>query len=570
MGGEGDAATAVRWRSAYAPGVPYEVEIPEKPLSALLDAAAAGFANNPAIEFLGRTYSYAELARLVDRAASGFQALGVGPGVKVGLFLPNTPYYVICFYGVLKAGGTVVNYNPLYVVRELVHQIEDSETDIMVSLDLAAFYNKVAAALGQSRLKRIVACRMAGILPFPKNVLFSIFHRAELARIPPSDHHVAFDALVANEGRVREVTIEPRRAIAVLQYTGGTTGVAKGASLTHYNLWANVIQNEVWFPEGERGRERTLGVLPLFHVFAMTAVMNCALHFGGLLILLPRFELVQVLETIHRKRPTLFPGVPTMYTAINGYPGLAKYDLSSLKLCLSGGAPLPLEVKRNFEKLTGCTLVEGYGLSEASPVVCVNPVSGRHKPGSIGVPLPDTEVRIVSIDEPRRPLAPGERGELWARGPQVMAGYWHQPEETAEAMTDGWLHTGDVGYMDEDGYFYIVDRLKEVVIAGGFKIYPRNVEEALYLHPAVAEAAVVGVPDSYRGQTVKAFVVRHKGAQLDEAGLVAFLKDKLSPIEMPKIIEFRDQLPKSAVGKILKKDLLDEHLKREKGAEHHP
>ena len=568
MGGESEAATALRWRRAYAPGVPHEVEIPEEPLGALLDGAAAEFADHLAIDFLDRTYSYAKLGRLVNQAACGFQALGVGPGVKVGLFLPNCPYYIICFYGVLKAGGTVVNYNPLYVVRELVHQIEDSETDIMVSLDLAALYGKVAAALGQSRLKRIVVCRMAGILPFPKNLLFSIFHRAELARVPRDERHVPFDALVANEGRVREVTIDPRQAIAVLQYTGGTTGVPKGAALTHYNLWANVIQNEVWFPESERGRERTLAVLPLFHVFAMTAAMNCPLHDGGLVILLPRFELAQVLETIDRKRPTLFPGVPTMYTAINGHPNLAKYDLSSLKLCVSGGASLPLEVKRNFEKLTGCTVIEGYGLSETSPVVCANPVSGRHKPGSIGVPLPGTEVRIVSIDEPRRTLPPGERGELWVRGPQVMAGYWHKPAETAETITDGWLHTGDVGYMDEDGYCYIVDRLKEVVIAGGFKVYPRNVEEVLYLHPAVAEAAVVGVPDPYRGQTVKAYVVLHKGADLDEAGLVAFLKDKLSPIEMPKIIEFRDQLPKSAIGKILKKDLVDEHVRREIGAQH--
>jgi len=546
------------WEKSYPPGVATQFEIPEKPLPALIKEAAARFPDRPAIDFLGRVYSYRELDRLVDRAAAGFQALGVGPGVKVGLFLPNSPYYVICHYAVLAAGGTIVNYNPLYMPREIVHQIDDSETAIMVTLDLKALYDKVALAMSQSNLRRIVICSLADALPFPKNLLFPIVKRKEIAHPPKDERNIPFARLIANEGKPKPVAIDPARDIAVLQYTGGTTGTPKGAELTHRNLWANVIQNELWFPHVEYGQERVLGILPFFHVFAMTAVMNGSLRYGALMILLPRFDLVQLLETIHKKRPTLFPGVPTLYTAINNYPQLAKYDLSSIKFCVSGGASLPLEVKRQFETLTGCTLIEGYGLSETAPVLCCNPTQGQTKAGSIGLPVPGTEVAIASLDEPRRFLPPGERGELWARGPQVMSGYWRKPEETALCMTDGWFHTGDVGTMDEDGYFFIVDRLKEVVIAGGYKIYPRNVEEAIYLNPAVAECAVVGVPDPYRGQTVKAYVVVNPNAQLDAAGLTEFLSTRLSSIEMPKIIEFRSALPKSAIGKILKRELLDE------------
>lgn len=553
-----DQAVDTRWLNEYPAGVPTSLDVPVRPFSTLLDDAVATYGDRPALDFLGKTYSYRALGQLVDRAAAGFQAIGVGPGVKVGLFLPNCPYFVICYYAVLKAGGTIVNFNPLYAPREVVAQIDDSQTEIMVTLDLKVLYDKIALALQQSDLKRVVVGRMAGILPFPKNLFFPIVKRAEIARIPYDDRHVSFDSLVSNEGRPKPAAIEPRTAIAVLQYTGGTTGTPKGASLTHYNLWANVVQNTVWFPEAERGKERALCVLPLFHVFAMTTVMNVPLHLGAFIILLPRFDLVQVLETIDKKRPTLFHGVPTIYTAINNYPDLKRYDLSSLKVCISGGATLPLEIKRQFETVTGCTLVEGYGLSETSPTLCCNRLDGKSKPGSIGLPLPGTEVRIVSIDDAHRTLPPGERGELWAKGPQVMAGYWRRKEESEHALTDGWFHTGDVGYMDEEGYFFIVDRLKEVIVAGGYKIYPRTVEEAIYLNPAVAEAAVVGVPDPYRGQTVKAFVVLQKGAALDETGLRDFLKDKISPIEMPKLIEFRDALPKSAVGKILKKSLVEQ------------
>jgi long-chain acyl-CoA synthetase len=399
---------------------------------------------------------------------------------------------------------------------------------------------------------------MATQLPLVKRLLFPWVKRAEIARYPADDRHVTFGRLTANAGQPAETPCDPVNDVAILQYTGGTTGVPKGAMLTHRNVVVNAQQCLRWFPPARLGHERVLAVLPFFHVFALTVAETLAILGGFEIILLPRFEMVQVLDAIHRKRPSMFPGVPTIYTAINNYKDIAKYDLSSVKYCLSGGAPLPVEVKANFEALTGCVLCEGYGLSETSPVVCGNPLSGINKAGSIGLPLPNTIIEIMSLDDPTKPVPPGERGEVVVRGPQVMKGYWRQPEETARVLRDGALRTGDVGYIDEDGYVFLVDRIKDLIIAGGYNVYPRNVEEGLYGHPEVAECIVIGIPDPYRGQTVKAFVVRRAGSTLTEAGLRAFLKDRLSPIEMPKQIEFRDSLPKTQVGKLSKKALQDE------------
>jgi long-chain acyl-CoA synthetase len=389
--------------------------------------------------------------------------------------------------------------------------------------------------------------------------------RRDIAAVPSDEAHVNFASLIANDGAYVPADIKPAEDIAVLQYTGGTTGVPKGAMLTHANLIANVTQSRMVFPGAEVGHERMLGVLPFFHVFAMTAVMNFAILLGGRIIMLPRFDLGQVVKTIDKKRPTLFPAVPTIYTAINHYKSLGDYDLHSIKYCISGGAPLPVEVKRDFERLTGCVVVEGYGLSETSPVTHCNPVEGENKTGSIGLPVPGTYVEIVSLEDHTTTLPQGERGEVCIRGPQVMKGYWRQPEETAEAMEatpDGWrLHTGDVGYLDEDGYTFIVDRIKDMIAAGGFKVYPRTVEEAIYLHPAVEECVVAGVPDAYRGQTVKAWIRLRAGKSLTVEALKAFLKDKLSPIEMPKLIEFRDSLPKTPIGKLSRKLMLEEDSK---------
>ncbi|MBK3734384.1 AMP-binding protein [Azospirillum brasilense] len=565
----GDAARKLpdqSWTLGYPPDVDWNAPIPVKPLTALLEDAAARFAERPFLDFMGKRSTYAEVARMVDRAARGFQAIGVGKGVRVGLFLPNTPYYVICYFAILKAGGTVVNFNPLYAERELHHQITDSGVELMVTLDLKVLYGKMARMLAESGLKRLVICPMADILPFPKNWLFPIVKRAELARIPADDRHLSFRRLVANDGAPKPVAIDPAEDVAVLQYTGGTTGVPKGAMLTHANLYANTEQCSLWFVGARQGEERMLGVLPFFHVFAMTVVMNFSIRIGAEIVMLPRFELDQVMETIHARKPTLFPAVPTIYTAINHHRHLEKYDLSSIRYCLSGGAPLPVEVKEAFERNTGCVLVEGYGLSESSPVATANPVTGLNKAGSIGLPLPGTLIEIVSLEEPRRVLPVGEKGEVCIRGPQVMKGYWNKPSETALTLVDGRLHTGDVGYMDEDGYTHIVDRIKDMILCSGFNVYPRNVEEAIYLHPAVAECVVAGLPDEYRGQTVKAYIRVDDGKALTREELIDFLKDKLSPIEMPKAVEFRGELPKTMIGKLSRKALLDEEEARRRGA----
>jgi long-chain acyl-CoA synthetase len=548
---------------SYPAHVDWATPFPEYPLDRLLDDAVLRFPERPCLDFLDRKYAFREVGNLVARAAKGLRTLGVDKGTRVGLFLPNTPYYVICYFAVLKAGGTVVNFNPLYAEQEVRHLVADSGVEIMVTLDLALLYPAVARMLGMGGLRRIVVCAMTDILPFPKNWLFHLLKRREMAPWPADAAHTPFAALIDNDGIAPPADIEPRHDIAVLQYTGGTTGTPKGAMLTHYNLVANTLQCRRWFRGTEEGGERVLAVLPFFHVFAMTSAMNFGIAAGAEIVMLPRFELGALLRTIARKRPTIFPGVPTIYTAINNSPLTPKYDLSSIKSCISGGASLPVEVKASFEKLTGCILVEGYGLSETSPVVACNPFGGANKPGSVGLPMPGTTIEIVALDErPARLLATGERGEICVRGPQVMAGYWGKPAETAQVLVDGRLHTGDVGYLDADGYLFLVDRIKDVIIASGYKIFPRNVEEAIYQHPAVAECIVIGVPDPYRGQTVKAFVVRAAGQELSEAALLAFLADKLSPMEMPKQIVFRDNLPKTAIGKLSKKDLIAEEAKR--------
>lgn len=529
-------------------------------VTAILDKAVALCPERPAMDFLGRHFSYAELGSLVARAARGFHEMGVRKGTRVGLCLPNTPYFVVCYFAVLRLGGIVVNYNPLYVERELRHQVEDSGTSIMVTLDLRQIYPKLAALLGNSCLERIVVCPMVGILSPVKAMMFSVFRRSQLAEIPKDARHMNFDKLIDNDGAVPPVEIDPARDVAVLQYTGGTTGVPKGAMLTHANLSANVEQLYRTMPEVHPGQERMLVVLPLFHVFAMTVGMNLGIAMAAELILLPRFELDQVLKCIAKKRPTLFPGVPTIYTALVGAAEHGSTDMSSIRICISGGAPLPQEVRVRFESLTGCHLVEGYGLSESSPVLTVNPFDDSAKPGSVGLPLSGTVIEVCSSLEPGKKLPPGEKGEICARGPQVMSGYWQRPGETAAALSDGLLRTGDIGYLDEDGFLYLVDRMKDVILCGGYNVYPRVIEEALYQHPAVAEAVVIAVPDSYRGQAPKAFVRLGDSQYVTTAQLKEFLAGHLSRIEMPKDIELRRELPKTMVGKLSKKELVAEEL----------
>ena len=536
--------------------------ISPRPLFTILDEAVRDYPAHGFLDFYGRIYSYAEVGKLVARAAKGLQGLGVKKGDRVGLFLPNSPYFVVMYFAALKVGAIVVNFNPLYAERELEHQINDAGVTVMVTVDVPVLCNKLEKIRAQICVKSIVVGRMAEIIPPWMGLLYPLVKARDVARVPRDDLHVFFKDLVANDGAFTPVTIDPVADVAVLQYTGGTTGTPKGAMLTHANLSANVEQCRQLFPNINYGRERMLGVLPFFHVFAMTAAMNLTIVMGGLLILLPRFDLAQVVRTIHKKRPTLFPAVPTIYTAINNFKKLKRYDLSSISYCVSGGAPLPVEVKKAFEKLTSCVLVEGYGLSESSPVATCNPIEGVQKTGSIGLPVVETFIDIVSLEDGVTLMPVGERGEVCLRGPQIMAGYWHQPEETAKVLVPSpegvRLRTGDIGTRDADGYIFIVDRIKDMIAAGGFKVYPRHVEEAIYQHEAVEECVVAGVADAYRGQTVKAFIKLRDGKSLTKDELVAFLKDKLSPIEMPKQVEFRDALPKTTIGKLSRRLLMDE------------
>ncbi len=537
--------------------IDWQTPIAATSVPAVLDETVRRFADRPALDFLGRRTSYGELGRLVDQAARGFQQLGVKKGVKVGLCLPNTPYFIICYYAVLKAGGTVVNFNPLYVEREIAHQIQDSGTTLMVTLDLRQIYPKIGAMLDSTCLEKVVICRMADILPSVQSLLFQVLKRSQLADAPSDLRHVTFAQLIGNDGQLKPVRIEAATDIAVLQYTGGTTGLPKGAVLTHANISGNTDQIGRCVPDIEGGRERMLCVLPLFHVFAMTVAMNFGIAIGAEMILLPRFDLEQVMKCIAKKRPTLFPGVPTIYTALNGAAEKGGWDLSSIRRCISGGAPLPVEVRAHFERLTGCRLVEGYGLSEASPVVTCNPFKAV-RAGSVGLPLPGTTVEIRAPHDPSQVLGPGEKGEICVRGPQVMAGYWQKPADTEQVFVDGALRTGDIGYLDADGYLFLVDRIKDVIISGGYNIYPRTIEEALYQHPAVAEAVVIAVPDQYRGQAPKAFVRLRDGQAATPEELRQFLAGYVSRIELPKAIEIRDFLPKTMVGKLSKKELIAE------------
>ena len=536
------------------------------PVPELLDASVAAHGAKPALSFLGRKWTYAEVGAAVDRVAAGLQAMGVHKGTHVGLCLPNTPYSVIFFFAVMKAGGTVVNFSPLYVERELRHQIRDSGTTIMVVPDLRLIHSRVVAVAHEAGLKSIIVCPMAGILPFPKGLLFNLFKRKEKAAYSTGDGlHVDYASLLKHADRPKPVEVDPARDLAVLQYTGGTTGVPKGAMLTHANVSANARQL-VQHAECERiGVKRVLGVLPLFHVFAMQTVMLIPICLGAEIILVPRFNLMSLLDDIEREKPTMFPGVPTIYAAINNVGDIEKRDLSSLTLSISGGAPLPLDVRTRFQELTGCPLVEGYGLSESSPVVSANPPLGLVKDGSVGTALPQTVIEIRDLADSTRLMPVGEKGEVCLRGPQVMAGYWNRPDETAAVFVDGALRTGDVGYLDEDGYLFLVDRIKDVILCGGYNVYPRMIEEALYLHPAVAEAVAIGIPDSYRGQAPKAFVTLRQGAEATPAELMEFLSAQISKIEMPRAVEIRESLPKSVVGKLSKKELVEEERQRAAG-----
>ena len=545
------------WLSKYPTAVDWHAPLNGRAIPEILSKTCQDYADRPAFDFLGKKWCWQEIGDLVNKMTKGLQDLGVSKGKKVGLFLPNSPYFLISYYAVLQAGGTVVNFNPLYAEREIQHQIEDSETDIMITTDLKLVYDKLPQMLRDTRLDQLIVCPFADVLPFPKNVLFKFIKSNDIAKLSEPSRTTLYDDLINNDGSYTSVDIDPDNDIAVLQYTGGTTGTPKAAMLTHTNVSTNVDQCIMWFHKAEFGKEKMLGVLPFFHVFAMTGVMNMAVRCAFEIIALPKFELEEALKAIDKKKPHYFPAVPAIYSAINNSPKSKKYDLTSLRYCISGGAPLPVEVKKTFESNTGCIVVEGYGLSESSPVACVNPIVEENKAGSIGMPLPGTIVKNIDPDS-NKLVENGKRGELCISGPQVMKGYWNKPEETKNTFTeDGYLRTGDIAIMDDEGYFFIVDRLKDMIITNGYNVYPRNVEEAIYLHPNVEECIVAGLPDKARGEIVKAWIKPKDGRKLTGEDLRSFLEDKISKMEIPRRIEVREEpLPKTMIGKLSRKDVI--------------
>ena len=545
------------WMQTYGHPVPWDLALEPMPVHRLVEDAAARTPDAACIDFLGRIYTYAEIAGAVDKAARGFQILGVRRGIKVGLFLPNCPQYVIAYYAIMKAGGTAVNFSPLYTADELRHQVEDSETDIMVCLDVAQLYPTIAEVLESSRLRCLVVGSLADVLPAGKALLYRMFKRRERSKVKADLRHIRFPSLLENDGLEDAPEIDVHGDIALLQYTGGTTGTPKGAVLTHANLSINAQQVQAIDPEPDV-EDRILGTLPLFHVFANTCVLNRTVLRGGEMVLLPKFELGLALETIQRRRITALPGVPTMYQAFLDSPKIAKFDLTSIRACISGGAPMPAELKTRFEAKTQAKVVEGYGLTESSGVVSVNPYETGGKPGSIGQPIPGTRIVIVDKEDPSKPAPDGEPGEITVAGPQIMRGYWKKDEATKEAFIDGRLRTGDVGYIDADGYVYVVDRLKDMIVVGGFKAFPSQLEAVLYKNDAVKEAIVIGVPDPYLGERPKAFVTLQPGADATEKVLLDYLNAHVGKHERAVAVEIRETLPKTMIGKLSRKELVAE------------
>lgn len=541
-------------------------------LTEAFDRAVSLYPDHVCVDFLGREWTYGDMGNLVDRIATGLQANGFAKGDRFGLCLPNTPYSVILYFAVLRAGGVVVNINPLYSESELEFLVTNSGAKMVAVPDLEMLHGKVAAAwdkpdeAGKVALESVVLCPMADVLPFWKSVGLRTLKRSSLAKRRSAVSYLDHDALLAHDASPKPVKQDPHD-VAVLQYTGGTTGRPKGAMLTHANLTANSAQMLLHVGEERPFQERTLGVLPLFHVFALTCVLNFGIEIAAELVLLPRFEMDEVLKTIKRKPPTQIFGVPTIYNAIGSLPEDKVPDLSAVRTSISGGAPLPLDVRKQYEARTGSPVSEGYGLTEASPIITSNPLLGRTpvKENSAGPAFPHT---IIEIRDPETHelLPQGERGEICARGPQIMKGYWNRPGATEETFVDGTLRTGDIGYLDEDGYLFIVDRMKDLIFCSGYNVYPRAIEDAAYEHPAVKEAVAIGIPDDYRGEAPKLFIALHEGEELDARQLHEFLKMRLSPIEMPDAYEFRDELPKTLVGKLEKKALVAEEKAKAEAA----
>lgn len=551
------------WRDSYRHPTAWDSAFPPQSMATFLDEAAARAGKAPLIDFLGRHYSFAETLDGANRVAAGLAALGYGPGDRIGLFLPNVPHYVAAYYGILKLGATVVNFSPLYTAAELAHQVEDSGTRLLFTLSANQLLPTALEVLETSGLERLVVGSIAGALPAAKSLLYRMFKGGEVTRRPADPRILAFSALIANDGSYPRPTITPEQDVALIQYTGGTTGTPKGAMLTHQNLSANARQVMAIDPHPD-GPDRILGVLPMFHVFANTCVLNRTVLNGGCIVMLPRFEAGAVLAAIGRTRATALPGVPTMYQALLDHPRIGETDFSSLRICISGGAPLAPELKAKFETTTGAVVVEGYGLSESSGVLSANPYEAQGKTGTIGQPIPGTRLRLVDKADPTQDVAEGEPGEIVACGPQIMKGYWNRPDADAEVFLDTadgkWLRTGDVGTIDADGFVKIVDRLKDMISVSGFKVFPSQIEAVLYHHPAIKEALVIGLPDPYRGEHPRAYVTLNEAADITGEALRDWLNPQVGRHERVDAVVVRLTMPKTMIGKLSRKDLIAEVL----------
>ena len=550
------------WLKSYPKEIPKSIQYDEIPLYNFLLESGKRHKQKKALHFMGKEISFGELLKKAKQMANFLQSIGLKKGDRVASMLPNCPQAVITYYGVMLAGGVVVQVNPLYTERELEYQVKDSGAKYIVCLDI--LLPRVSSVREKTDLEHAIVTKVSDYLPFPKNLIYPFIQKRQYNMVvkveESADTHIWKNIFESVSESYEKVEIDPKEDLALLQYTGGTTGKPKGVMLTHYNLVSNVQMCTAWLHKLEKNQEVVLGVLPFFHVYGMTTVMNLSVMYGSKMILMPKFDAEEVLKTIQKLKPTLFPGAPTIYIGLLNHPNLEKYDLSSIEACISGSASLPVDVQQRFEKVTGGRLVEGYGLTETSPVTHANFIWGNRVHGSIGVPWPDTEAKIVK-EGTTEELPIGEIGEIAVRGPQVMKGYWNREEDTKKVLKeDGWLLTGDMGRMDEEGYFYVEDRKSDMIIAGGFNIYPREVEEVLFEHTGIQEAAVIGVPDAYRGETVKAVIVPKKGEKLDEKQLNRYCRKNLAPYKVPRIYEFREELPKTIVGKVLKRQLIEESI----------
>jgi long-chain acyl-CoA synthetase len=555
------------WLKSYEKGVPDKFNFEDICLPKILERTAAKFPNKMALLFEGYKVTYRELNDMVNRFAAALHSFGINEGDSVAILLPNLIPCVAAYYAILKIGGIAVMNNPLYSDRELIHQFNDSGSKALITIDLLG--NRMIDVRTKTKIKQIIYTSIGDYLPFPKNLLFPIVaKKKKLAADVKSSANVYKwkDVLTKSFPNPPEVELS-FDDVAMYQYTGGPTGVSKGVMLTHGNLSKQVQQVGAWFPAFDSD-EIMLGALPFFHVFGLTTAMNLAIYLGWGDILVPKPQPEPLIQAIRKFKPTFVPLVPTMYIGILNHPHIDHIDLTSIKGCFSGSAPLPLEVIRDFENKTGAVIVEGYGLTESSPVTHVNPFSGgKRKVGSIGIPISDTNCRIVDLNDGDTDVPVGESGEILVKGPQVMKGYWNRPEETASTLTDGWLHTGDIGKMDEEGYFYIVDRKKDMILSGGLNVYPRDIEEVFYENPKVQEAAAIGIPHPSRGESVKVFVSLKEGVTATQEELIEYCKGKMATFKLPTEIEFRNELPKTNVGKILKKNLRAEEMAKQRKTE---